>query len=127
VYGYARIYGYARVFDNTRVYGNVQVYGDALVYGYAQIYGNACLSQDAKINRKGGIVWFCNVGSEYGTLTCHTGKNGQILVTRGCFCGTDEEFLAAVEEKHGASRIGKEYRLLIEMARLRLQQEGGNV
>jgi len=48
-----------------------------------------------------------------------------LVVTRGCFTGSDAEFLAAVEKRHGMdSKVGREYSLLIEFARLRLAKEG---
>jgi len=78
---------------------------------------NAWVSGDAWVSGRNSIVWFSNVGREYGTLTCYRGKDNTLLVTRGCFSGTEAQFLAAVDETHGASQIGHEYRLLIEVAR----------
>jgi len=88
--------------------------------GGAWVFDNARVSGDARVFGKDSIVWFSNVGSEYGTLTCYRGKDNTLLVTRGCFSGTDEQFLGAVEHEHGSSQLGREYRLLIEAARLRL-------
>jgi len=60
------------------------------------------------------------VGSEQGTLTVCRAKAG-LIVARGCFSGTDTEFLSAVDQHHGAdSKIGREYHLLIEVARSRI-------
>ena len=75
---------------------------ESQVYGSARVYG------------KGLICWFANVGSEDGTLTIYNTKDNCIEVTRGCFQGTPEEFLAASAEKHD-ERIQHEYRLLIEV------------
>ena len=75
---------------------------ESQVYGNAWVYGN------------GLICWFSNVGSEDGTLTIYNTKDNCIEVTRGCFQGTPEEFLAASAEKHD-ERIQHEYRLLIEV------------
>jgi len=86
----------------SQVYGNAWVYGSAQVSGSALVYGN------------GLICWFSNVGSEDGTLTIYNTKDNCIEVTRGCFQGTPEEFLAASAEKHD-ERIQHEYRLLIEV------------
>ena len=92
----------SQVYGNAWVYGNARVYGSAMVYGSARVYGN------------GLICWFSNVGSEDGTLTIYNTKDNCIEVTRGCFQGTPEEFLAASAEKHD-ERIQHEYRLLIEV------------
>ncbi len=114
VSGNALVSGDAQVYGNAWVSGNARVYGDAQVYGDARVYGNARVSGDAS------IIWVSKVGSESGTLTVTHGKDG-LVVTRGCFTGSDVEFVAAVAERHGAdSKIGREYALLIEFARLRL-------
>ena len=46
------------------------------------------------------------------------GKDG-LIVVRGCFCGSVEEFLEASAKKHDA-KIRREYELLIEVARSRI-------
>ena len=88
---------------------NLDQSGDAWVYGDAQVSGDA------------QIVWFSKVGSENGTLTVYRSKDNTLLVTRGCFSGTDEQFLDAVDQRHGnGSKISREYHLLIEVARSRI-------
>ena len=132
VYDSARVYGDALVYDSARVYGDALVYGDAMVYGSALVYGDALVYDSARVYGdalvygsaqvsgsalvygKGLICWFANVGSEDGTLTIYNTKDNCIEVTRGCFQGTPEEFLAASAEKHD-ERIQHEYRLLIEV------------
>ena len=91
---------------------NLQVPGDAWVSGDARVYG------DAQVSLSIHIGWFSHVGSEHGTLTWYRGKTG-ILVNRGCFSGTLEEFDAAVTKTHGDNQYGREYRSLIEFIRLR--------
>ena len=113
VYGDAWVYGNARVYGDAWVYGNAQVYGDARVYGDAWVYGNARVYGD------GLIVWFSNVGSENGTLTAYNAKDNEIEVTRGCFKGSIDEFLAASKKKHD-DQTHLEYRLLIEVAHSRI-------
>jgi hypothetical protein len=64
------------------------------------------------------------VGSEEGVLTWTRNDDGEgITLNRGCFSGTLEEFSEAVEKQHGDSKIGREYRLLIEFIRLRSSKE----
>lgn len=94
--------GYVEKAENVSQSGNAWVSGDALVYGDASIF------------------WASRVGSEQGTLTVCRAKAG-LWVNRGCFTGTDAEFLAAVDRTHGKdSKIGREYSLLIEVARSRI-------
>ena len=112
----------AQVSGNAWVSGDAQVYGDAWVSGDARVYGDARVSGDAQVYGDAAIFWASRVGSEQGTLTVYRAKEG-LLVTRGCFLGSDVEFLKAVASRHGAeSKIGREYALLIEVARSRISQ-----
>ena len=112
VYGDARVYGDAQVSGNARVYGNAQVSGNALVYGNASVRSYAIIS-DKKM-----IFWASNVGSENGTLTVFNGKGG-LIVTRGCFTGTVDEFLSKSAKVHD-DKTKNEYKLLIEVAKSRI-------
>ena len=87
---------------------NLQVYGDAWVYGDARVYGD------------GLICWFSHVGTENGTLTVYNGRDNTLLCTRGCFSGTVDEFLTKSAAVHDG-RIRHEYKLLIEVARSRIE------
>jgi carbonic anhydrase/acetyltransferase-like protein (isoleucine patch superfamily) len=131
VYGNARVYGNAWVSGNARVSGNAWVSGNALVSGDAQVSGNArvsgnaLVSGDAQVYGNALIVWFSHVGSENGTLTVYNAKDNTIEVTRGCFKGTINEFLAASEKKHD-EQTHLEYRLLIEVAYSRITRARSN-
>ncbi len=50
-------------------------------------------------------------------MTCQ--EDGGLLVNRGCWTGSLDAFKAAVKEKHGDSRVGKEYGLLIDYIEFR--------
>nr|WP_197056198.1 polymer-forming cytoskeletal protein [Acetobacter malorum] len=113
VSGDARVFGNARVFGDARVFGNAEVSGDARVFGNARVFG------DARVSLSVHIGWFSSVGSEAGTLTYFHQKDGSIYTNRGCFSGTLDEFESAVGRRHGDSRIGREYDLLIQFIRLR--------
>ena len=117
--GNAWVSGNARVSGNAWVSGNARVYGDAWVYGDAQVSGNAWVRSYAVISERKMIFWASNVGSEYGTLTVFNGKDG-LIVTRGCFTGTVDEFLSKSAEVHD-DKTKNEYKLLIEVAKSRIQ------
>lgn len=102
--------GYIEKEDNLAHSGNAWVYGDAWVYGNARV----CSKKD--------LVWFSNVGTEYGTLTVFKTKEGKLFASRGCFKGTVDEFLAKSAKVHN-ERIKREYQLLIEVAKSRLLGE----
>ncbi|WGE08967.1 hypothetical protein [Glaesserella parasuis] len=118
VYGNAWVGDDAQVYGNARVYGSAQVYGNAQVYGSAEVYGNARVKSFAVISERKMIFWATNVGSENGTLTVFNGKDG-LIVTRGCFTGTVDEFLSKSKEVHD-DKTHHEYKLLIEVAQSRI-------
>ena len=118
VYGDARVSGNAWVYGNALVYGSARVYGDALVYGDARVSGDARVRSHAVISEHKMIFWASNVGSENGTLTVFNGRDG-LIVTRGCFTGTVDEFLAKSAEVHD-DKTKNEYKLLIEVAKSRI-------
>ena len=124
VYSNAQVYGDARVFGNACVYGNAWVSGNARVYDDAQVCvdawvcGDARVSGNARVANKHCIVWFSNVGTEFGTLTVFCGKE-ELLATRGCFIGTLDDFCKKSAQVH-SGQIRREYELLANMARLRL-------
>ena len=92
--------------------------GNAWVYGDAEVYGDARVRSYAVIYERKMIFWASNVGSENGTLTVFNGKDG-LIVTRGCFTGTVDEFLAKSAEVHD-DKTKNEYKLLIEVAKSRI-------
>ena len=114
----AWVCGNALVYGDARVYGDAEVYGDARVYGNAEVCGDARVRSCAVISERKMIFWASNVGSENGTLTVFNGKDG-LIVTRGCFTGTVDEFLAKSAEVHD-DKTKNEYKLLIEVAKSRI-------
>ncbi|MCS2172766.1 hypothetical protein MUU46_20990 [Scandinavium sp. TWS1a] len=128
VYGNARVYGNAWVYGNARVYGDAQVYGnawvsgDARVYGDAQVYGNAWVYGNARVYGDAHWITVGPIGSENGFLTAFRQKDNSIIVRRGCFSGTIDEFERAVTEHHGDNDHGNIYLALIPVIKLRLAE-----
>ena len=141
VYGDARVYGNARVYGDAQVFGNAWVYGDARVYGDAQVFGNAWVYGDAQVFGDAqvygdawvyGNAWVQNCrdysatscfGSENRTTTFFRTKDGGISVRCGCFYGTLREFREKVKERHGDSRLAKEYLMLADLMEFRLSKD----
>ncbi|HDL1424742.1 TPA: hypothetical protein PWV45_002404, partial [Mannheimia haemolytica] len=111
----------AEVYGNAEVWGSAEVYGNAKVYDSAEVWGSAKVRSFAVLSERKMIFWASNVGTENGTLTVYNGKDG-LLVTRGCFTGTVEEFLAKSDEVHD-EKTKREYQLLIEVAKSRILGE----
>ena len=126
VSGDAQVYGNARVSGDAQVYGNAQVYGDARVYGNALVSGNAWVSGDAQVSGSGSIFWASKVGTENGTITVFSGNKGQLIVTRGCFVGSDDDFLKRSKQAHD-EKTHREYCLLIEVAKSRIKCNSENI
>ena len=124
VYGDAWVSGNAKVYDDARVSGNAHVSGithvsgNAKVYGDARVYSDARVSGNAEVYGDRLIFWATKVGRYNATLTVFNGKDG-LIVTRGCFVGSVDEFLIKSEAEHDdATHI--EYRMLIEVAHSRI-------
>ena len=117
--------GYIESEQNLSQEGDAWVTGNARVYGNAQVYGDAWVSGDAWVLNRHSVVWFSNVGTENGTLTVYCGKNG-LIATRGCFTGSVEEFLIKSARVHN-EKTRREYELLIEVARSRLEEAQGGI
>ena len=107
--------GDAWVYGDARVYGNAQVSGDAQVYGDAWVYGNAWVSGDAH------HITVSPIGSEGGCLTAFRQKDNSIVVRRGCFSGSLEEFEDAVNATHGDSKYAEQYKIVIALIKSRLE------
>lgn len=87
--------------------------------GYLEKDSSLATSGDAWVSDIAHVIWFTNVGSDRGTLTAYKSKNSSIELTRGCFIGDVDAFLAASEKKHDA-KTNLEYILLVEVAVSRL-------
>jgi len=61
------------------------------------------------------------IGSEAGTLTATVTKDGEIILSRGCFKGSISDFEAAVKTTHGDNQYAKEYGLVITLIKAKLE------
>ena len=126
IYDSAAVYANAQIFDNTyvsdtaRIYGDTSVFGDAHVFGDANINGRANVSGEAWISKSEDYFSVSSIGSRNDCVNFYRTKTG-IGVTCGCFNGTLEEFARRVDETHGDNEHGQIYRMLIEVAKLRIK------
>lgn len=90
----------AKVFRKAKIYGGV-------IYG-GEIHGGIIYDGEIK---KHNHIGFANVGSDNGYLLAYV-NNKKIVMSRGCFHGTIEEFYHAVEKKHGDNEHGLLYKSL---------------
>ena len=117
------IYDNAKVRGNARVYGNALVYKNARVYGDAYVSGNAHICGDAKINKISDVLCISPIGSRNDTTTFFKTKDNNICVKCGCFTGTIDDFLEAVNKTHGKNKHAKAYKLACELARVQIELE----
>ena len=114
--------GYVRAEDNLShagaawVSGDAWVYGAARVYGDAQVYGNAWVYGDARVSEPRHCLTVGPLGSRAATLTVCRDSTLSVSYATGCFFGSREAFLAAVEATHGDSPIGNVYAAAVMLA-----------
>ncbi|MFL1886315.1 Uncharacterised protein [Klebsiella pneumoniae] len=84
--------------------------------------GNAWVSGDAWVSGNASWLTVGPVGSENGFLSAFRQKDNSIMVLRGCFEGTIEEFESAVKETHGDNEFSEQYLALIPFIKLRLEE-----
>ena len=58
-------------------------------------------------------------------MTTFCNSETGILVNCGCFNGTLDEFAVKVNETHGDNKHGKAYQLAVELAKLQMEESGG--
>ena len=121
--GDAWVYGDAWVCGNAQVFGNAQVCGDAQVCGNAQVFGDAQVCGNAWVQNCRDYSATSCFGSENRTTTFFRTKDGGISVRCGCFYGTLREFREKVKERHGDSRLAKEYLMLADLMEFRLSKD----
>ena len=102
---------------------NLDQSGDAWVSGDAQVFGNARVCGDAWVQNCRDYSATSCFGSENRTTTFFRTKDGGISVRCGCFYGTLREFREKVKERHGDSRLAKEYLMLADLMEFRLSKD----
>lgn len=108
--------------DECWVYGNAKVYGNAQVYGDAWVSGNARIKNNGKTESMKDYCVFGPCGSRDDFTTFYKTETG-IWVSCGCFNGSIEKFLKKVEETHGDNKHGRTYKVLAELARMKIGGE----
>ena len=96
--------------DNLSQEGSAWVSGEAEVSGEARVFGEACISGEARVSGKARVsrithvMTFGPAGSRDDVTTFYRNKLDGISVSCGCFCGSIDDFLAAVEKTHGDNK-----------------------
>ncbi|MGG2141226.1 hypothetical protein [Symbiopectobacterium sp. RP] len=111
--------GWVKKESNLAQDGNARVYGDARVYGNAWVYDDARVSGNAWVSADADWITLSPIGSENGVLTAFKQKDETVMVHRGCFSGTIEEFESAVNKRHYDNKHGEIYRHVISLLKLR--------
>lgn len=115
--------GICWIYDNAKVCGNAKVYGSVRVYGNAWVYGSAWVCGNAEISKSNDILCITPIGSRNDVTTFFKTKDNNICVKCGCFSGTIDRFLEAVNETHGENKHAKAYKLACELARVQILEE----
>ena len=115
--------GFVEKEENLDQSGNAWVSGDAQVFGNARVFGDAQVFGNAHIQCCRDCSAASCFGSENRTTTFFREKDGGIGVRCGCFYGTMSEFREKVKERHGDSRLAKEYLMLADLMEFRLSKD----
>ena len=83
--------------------------------------GGANLVGAGKLSKPDDILIVGNIGSRFGYTTIYNTDNG-IKVQCGCFFGNMDEFAKKVEETHKGTRHERDYKALIEFAKVKFSK-----
>ena len=72
----------------------------------------------ANIDKKWCYFSICPIGSENGNLWVMKNEKGILIYNRGCFSGTEKEFISAVKKKHSGTKHEKEYMAAVRLIRI---------
>lgn len=110
--GDVEISGSVAIFDNARISGNVRISEDAVISGYAEISGdarisgtvrisgNAVISGNAEITEISDFLTLGPAKSSRNFTTAHKDSVIGVRVNCGCFSGSVEEFISAIQKTH---------------------------
>ena len=93
--------------------------GDAYLVG--AYLGDADLGDAGKLSKPDDILIVGNIGSRLGYTTIYNTDNG-IYVRCGCFFGNIDEFVKKVEETHKGTQHERDYKALIEFAKVKFSK-----
>ena len=145
VSGICTITNLARVCGESKLKGNVHCAGEAFITGTSRINGDVNIInaqiEDGYIEGNGydtvdirggkfleqpdirhtrHFLVAGPLGSRNDFTTIFRNTFGEIAVRTGCFTGTLDEFEKAVNEEHGDNQYAKEYKALIELAKVHI-------
>ena len=116
VYGNGIVCDNGLVRDNGKVYDNGMVFGNGIVCDNGlvrdngvvcdngMVYGYGIVSSNGMVRKPLDILITGPTGSRNDFTTFYKTADGGIGVTCGCFTGTLDEFLEAVEKTHGDNK-----------------------
>ena len=83
--------------------------------------GGAYLRGAGKLSKPDDILIVGNIGSRLGYTTIYNTDNG-IYVRCGCFFGNIDEFVKKVEETHKGTQHERDYKALIDFAKVKFSK-----
>ena len=78
---------------------------------------NGAKITDSLVLQQNGVFQITPIGSRNATLVAFNTDKG-IFVKTGCFFGTADEFSAACDKTHGATKYAKEYAAAVELIKI---------
>ena len=97
---HAVIANYSNIFGRATVFGYAFISNYAYICGTAEIYGYVRIERDTIINKCSDFFVAGPIGSRDDYTTFFKNKDGVIIASTGCFTGTIDEFVEAINETH---------------------------
>ena len=119
----AKVLGNAVVSGDAKVYGNAKVCGNAMVFGNARVAYGAKICGNATIGNAADILTVFPLGYYNDSATFFKCADSKIRVTTNDFHGTIDEFAYTVAQEYGDSEYAQEYKLAIQLAKLKIKVE----
>lgn len=111
--GYVEIHGNVRIMQNVEIGGNVEIYGNADIFGDAKIYNNN--------------QWYCIENANERNYSITFFETDRVIYVAETdpfigftFKGTLLEFEQKIEKEYRNTIYEKEYKIFIELAKLKL-------
>ena len=123
VCGSASVCGDAIVDYRATVCGSASVGSIAMVCGSASVGGDAIVRGNATISNAADILTVFPLGYDNDSATFFKCADSKIRVITNDFRGTIDEFSDTVAQEYGDSEYAQEYKLAIQLAKLKIKVE----
>ena len=110
---YASIESGARIGSGASIESGARIGSGASIGSDAMIGSGARIGSGTTLNGKTDIIVISPIGSRNSALTGYI-KEGKLVISTGCFLGTEDEFIEKLKITHGDNEHSVKYKSAIE-------------